>query len=532
MKNMCWNRSGLAFALVCGLIVTVAYGSLCAAEKVPPKTEEKKDDPLIDSDLQSLLDKTTNQAKVKESANRFRSRHHTDVGIKLFEAIRFEDAKTEFEKALQYDKNNKEARKYLRTTNSLLALKHGEWSVEIEDVVNRTKVGRQMAVIEMENRFEEAKAAFDRHDYKAAIDGFERTAEIIKWIEPYHDVGRIKASTADYLARSKRGELEQKKREESVARAKATALAIKREKERLSFVKNRTEILLDEGRRLYGIGRFEEAQKKFNVVADMDPENEQAKRLAENARIAGLEAWHARNAKNREICSDTAWELVDEFSVPQISTHVYDVLWYDVEKWFKYVVDREPVIIGQAPTKDEAWKQSIRARLQEPVSFDFVETPLEDVVTFLRQITEINFVLDNRALQGLNNNLVTLKVTDMKTDAALDWILRMVGLKYTLQDGAIFISDEVQGDAIRQLYDVTDLTLEIRDFKGDLRHLQSRTGTGTTGGGGSDSVEEDIFGDDPEDYEDDEEAFTGKSLVEFIRKTIAPGTWAPDDMLE
>ncbi len=532
LKDLCWNRSWLVFAVVCGLIVTVGGVSLRAAEKEPPKAEEKKNDAAKDPDLQSLLDRTTNQAKVDESRNRYLARHHTETGIRLFDALGFEEAKTEFETALQYDKNNKEARKYLRTTNSLLALKHGEWSEEIENVVNITRVGRQIAKVEMENRFEEAKAAFDRHDYKASIDGFERTAEIIKWIEPYADVSRVKANTADYLARSKQDELEQKKRKESVARAQATAIAIEREKQRLSFEKNRVEILLDDGRRLYGVGRFEEAQKKFNVVADMDPENDQAKRLAENARIAALEAWHARNAKSRQICSDTAWELVDEFSVPLISTHVYDVLWYDVEKWFKYVVDRKPVIIGHMPEQDEAWKQSIRARLQEPVSFDFVDTPLEDVVQFLRQITEINFVLDKKALEDLDNSIVTLKVTDMKTDAALNWILRMVGLKYVMKDNAVFISDKVQGEAIRQLYDVTDLTLEIRDFKGDLRHLQSRTGTGTSGGGGGDSVEEDIFGEDPRDLQDDEEGFTGKSLVEFIKKTIAPGTWAADDMLE
>ncbi|NQT87936.1 hypothetical protein HQ560_14305, partial [bacterium] len=51
-------------------------------------------------------------------------------------------------------------------------------------------------------------------------------------------------------------------------------------------------------------------------------------------------------------------------------------------------------------------------------------------------------------------------------------------------------------------------------------------GGGGGGGGGSSSLGQDFFGD--EDDQDEDETLTGKSLVDFIKKTIAPSSWASD----
>jgi hypothetical protein len=91
--------------------------------------------------------------------------------------------------------------------------------------------------------------------------------------------------------------------------------------------------------------------------------------------------------------------------------------------------------------QDRRWKDRIQEQLQTRVHFDFVDTPLADVVAFLSSITSTTMVLDPTVVdEGNNKRPVTLKVADMRWGAALDWILRLVDLRYDLRDEAIFIS--------------------------------------------------------------------------------------------
>ena len=474
-------------------------------------------------DDEKLLDDAVARAKARESRDRFLANHHFKAGVELYDVNRFQEAKVEFAKALEYNKNHKEAREYLTKTESLLGLKSGVWADMQEQFVAKYIIARQIAMVELNNRFEEAKADYSAGRFDKAIGGFQRVSELIKYIEPYEDVSKWKASTADYMDKAKTGLLKKQEEEAAQRRAEALALSMMREAERKEFLTNRIQTLLTQGRQLYKASRFEEARDKFNAVTNIDPENEQAYELADAARIAAVDAWMLRNAKNRIENTTVNWELVDEFAIPQNSPKLYKVLWYDVDKWFSRVITREPILGGTLPDEKAPWKQAIREKLQEPVTFDFIDTPLEDVIHFLRQLTDLTIVLDPKAMEALDITEITLKVTDMKLEEALRWILNSVDLKWTLQDNAVYISDTIEGEAIRLLYDVTDLTFEVRDFRGDLRHLRTRTGTSVSGEGGG-GGEDDIFAD--QDFEDDTgEDITGQGLVDFIVKTIAPGTW-------
>jgi len=87
----------------------------------------------------------------------------------------------------------------------------------------------------------------------------------------------------------------------------------------------------------------------------------------------------------------------------------------------------------------EKWKTDIQRQFEKRISFDFVDTPLDDVLCFLSSLTGTNIVLDRAALQD-GEVPVTLKVNDMRLGAALDWILRLVNLNYVLRDEAVFVS--------------------------------------------------------------------------------------------
>ena len=153
-------------------------------------------------------------------------------------------------------------------------------------------------------------------------------------------------------------------------------------------------------------------------------------------------------------------------------------------------------------------------------------------IAFVSSLADVTIVLDTEAIKDEPHS-VTLRVNDMRLQSALNWVLKLVALKYTLKDEAIFVSkaERIHDKPVLRMYDVTDLTIDIKNFQGRQQALASDSGYASTGssfggGGGNDTMAEDFFGDDEEDEEEDK--LTGETLVEFIKKTIAPGTWSDD----
>lgn len=86
----------------------------------------------------------------------------------------------------------------------------------------------------------------------------------------------------------------------------------------------------------------------------------------------------------------------------------------------------------------QAADRQVRAALRRTISFDFVDTPLPDVVAFVSSLTGIPVVLDPGAAAA--DETVTLRVTEMPLGDALKWITRLCGLVHTWHDGALLVS--------------------------------------------------------------------------------------------
>jgi type II secretory pathway component GspD/PulD (secretin) len=195
---------------------------------------------------------------------------------------------------------------------------------------------------------------------------------------------------------------------------------------------------------------------------------------------------------------------------------------------FEEVARRKAATSFGEKMEEQEWERRIKESLNKKVTFDFVETPLQDVVNFLSSLVDVTIVLDTTATKDAPN--VTLRVNDMRLQSALNWILKLVALKYTLKDEAVFISkgENITERPVLRMYDVTDLTIDIKNFQGRQQALASDSGYSSTGssfgGGGGGQMAQEFFGGN-EDENKEEEKITGESLVEFIKKTIAPGSW-------
>ena len=87
----------------------------------------------------------------------------------------------------------------------------------------------------------------------------------------------------------------------------------------------------------------------------------------------------------------------------------------------------------------EAW-EPFEATLNESVSFDFINTPLDNAVAFLRDLKKLNIVIDRPALAGRDDLEVTLRLEKTKLKYALAWICRLLDLGYAVKSGAVLIS--------------------------------------------------------------------------------------------
>ena len=472
---------------------------------------------------EDIINRVKQQDTIKEQRDRFLSEHFTKSGIALFDELNYDAAKLDFEKALEYNPNNLEAKEHLRKTETILGLRDARYHKILDKVRDQKIVERPLAHHEMKIAYEKAKDLAKEGDYEEAIERFERVRELVKWISPYFNEDDLEPYRSQVEEQIKSAESQQEAKEEQdrqrarlqadeVARIGSQHLRERREK--------RIDKLLAKGRDLLAETRYDEAQSLAESILDLDPTNAQAKALRNIAFKASMAAdikWTLQtDGEERQL----SWAAVKKSQIPHSIVLIYPDNWAEIMK-------REHEAIGADEDVEPAWVEGLKATLERKISFDFVETPLRDVVSFLQQITNATIILDENVVDQLANPEITLKVADMKLNIALDWIVEAVDLEYALRDEAIFISNEqaVGGDAKLKLYDVTDVTLEIKDFPGNLQMLRDRVGTSVGGSGG---VSSDVGGD-WEDWGDEgdtgESTFTPERLIQFIKSTIAPDTW-------
>ena len=108
------------------------------------------------------------------------------------------------------------------------------------------------------------------------------------------------------------------------------------------------------------------------------------------------------------------------------------------------------------------------------VAFNAEEDDIERLVETIRNAAKVNIVMDQNAIadgvkRGTVRTSITLRVDNMTLQSALNWICRLAGLAWTLEDEAIFITTPdriVTKNQKLKIYDIRDLSIKIQDFPG------------------------------------------------------------------
>jgi hypothetical protein len=118
------------------------------------------------------------------------------------------------------------------------------------------------------------------------------------------------------------------------------------------------------------------------------------------------------------------------------------------------------------------------------VTVDFKDTPLDEVLNYLRDFTGLNIVVDPEVSTKftLDQLKVTLRVNDLLLKSTLKLMLGSRELAALYKDGVILIVPKGRIDKAvsLQLYNVQDLLAKIQDFPGPRVELVSPQ----AGGGG------------------------------------------------
>ena len=80
------------------------------------------------------------------------------------------------------------------------------------------------------------------------------------------------------------------------------------------------------------------------------------------------------------------------------------------------------------PRERQQIKAAIETKLSRRVSFEFVDTPLEEALTFLNSLSKVGMIVDpNVSASAAGRMEITLKVEDMRMAKALELLLNRCG---------------------------------------------------------------------------------------------------------
>jgi tetratricopeptide (TPR) repeat protein len=501
------QRLGAIALLVAAVLARGAETQQPAAK---PKTPEQKA-------AEDLLERYRREYLVKQQLIQQTAAQHFRTGKTHFELGAWEAARKQFEQALALAPSHKDAQTYLAKTRGILGVKKGDMQAAIQPYIIKGRVVVDMQKMELRNLFEQGKAQYERGEYEDAIETFTRVGAMARYLAPVLDTSREATGSAVYIHRAQKEAEDVRRDAEKEKLQKARDEAERSRDERRGHLDRRSEALFRQAQELFASGRYNDARVVCDALLLDDPTHGAVEVLREKTIQMGRDRDVQRVLARRDAEEQHLMRQLDSWKVPQAA------LVHLTPEARKTLLSRNvESIYGGEPEARPAWETRLRAALQRKVSFDFIETPLGDVLGFLSQLVDQTIVLDTEAIRD-EHPTVTLRVSDMRLEAALGWICKLTGLKYGLRDEAIFVSsgDRFADQVILRMYDVTDLTLDIPNFKGNQKALSTGEGHGGEDGGAN---FEHWFEDEDEEEDD---KLTGEQLIKFIRRVFASEPWDP-----
>ena len=213
--------------------------------------------------------------------------------------------------------------------------------------------------------------------------------------------------------------------------------------------------------------RYPEAEVLAKRAAELDPTNPLAKQLLWNAKFIHRTALSKEIESRKEQGFVDAMIDVDRSSEPFDTNKPYQMP--SAKEW-KDLSDSRKKYAGDSRIRRSERKMDIERKLKTPVSANFQDMPLNEVLHQLARLAAINLHLDPKGLteEGVAPDTpVTLNLDqEVSLKSALKLILEPLRLNYVIKDEVLKVTSEQLRDneVYTVLYGVGDLVIPIPNF--------------------------------------------------------------------
>lgn len=275
-------------------------------------------------------------------------------------------------------------------------------------------------------------------------------------------VNNIEAVLREASQRAAEFEKLQRQRDERMAKAKEMELLNAQIVQKDNKIRN----LMERFNALMEEGRYLEAESDAAMVArDLAPQEPAVLAAMLHSRALGAyaEAMRLREARQRGVLATLMEVERSHIPIPDEPPMVYPA----AEVWRDLTARRREKYSSMDLQKRNAAEKRIEEALRSPTQIEFVETPLSDVVDYLRDYHKIEIQLDKKALGDVNigtDTPVTKTLRGISLKSALRLMLRELQLTYIIQDEVLLITtpEEAEARLVTKVYPVADLVLPIR----------------------------------------------------------------------
>jgi hypothetical protein len=166
------------------------------------------------------------------------------------------------------------------------------------------------------------------------------------------------------------------------------------------------------------------------------------------------------------------------------------IVYPDTEFWKEITENRKKWSSTELSRRSPGEKK-IENALKDPTQMEFVETPLKDVVEYLKDLHHIEIQLDSAALKeaGVDDSTpITKNLKGISLRSALKLLLDELQLKYVIHNEVLLITSPTKAESdeymTTKVYPVADLVLSIDSAMNSMMGgMGGMMGGGMMGGG-------------------------------------------------
>ncbi len=369
---------------------------------------------------------------------------------------------------------------------------------------------RAEALYEINRGIDNGQRLIREGKYTEAIAELEKALDIVRWTN-YLVPTEAQEREARLLIEEAKTQREKSRLEDFVkVREQERRLRELEIQQELDRYREQVRNLYDQAKEYFDRREYRESVTVLNKILREDPYNDQVARLKQIA--VDLD----QGKRDRSAWEDfnRNWKETMQLIVASNAMPVADITLPDTED-YRRADERYRRLEAQRRTQLSKEDIAVRSAVENvTLALLLDETPLDDVIQKFRTEGRVNII---RARDVDGTGAVSLDIGRVKLRQALDLVCDQLDLDWRIENGAIIIgaAGSSQGrNVVRRVFNVADLLVTLRTFKGDEPRLQGDTQADPRFGAETEQAEA-----DPVNIED---------LQAAIEESIDPDSWGLD----